>query len=517
MTVTERLMLPGSWSLRLSPDTPPSVLDVLDLGSAAFGHVVVTPTRLHKASVSGATLLAAARYTGILRSRPSLFELGGPGLAAWLADEDGKGDVIETALTKSSGTFVQWVTDLRPSSLTAGTYTAIAGSLSHSFLFVDRRTALDYVCDYFGGEWRITPAGALDAGAESDLFATTPTVVVQRLSGGKDIAVTGIHAALDTAKDYDDYTTRVVLVASGDSAALSVGTADISPATSFKDLNGNAVDLTRIVESSDTTAGNETVVAQAQLNRFTDPRRAVTLTADEYDIGASITVGDTIYVWDPATDLTDTANQVQYRGQTIFPMALRVLGYSWSVQRGMGVYFRAPDAGGTITDLTDFVEWDTGTSSIEVGAKPRPSTDTVTSSVQRPAALGPQGAIGYGTDTSSRTGFTAEADLNNCSDTVSVGPSRRLRITGHALITANSSAGFIGKIKEGTTVLGRFGQDNALNTSRVFEGSCVVESPSAGSHTYKLTVARTAGAGTVDANNDLDAAWILIEDIGPAI
>lgn len=368
MSVTERHMGLGAWTLTLRTDTPLSVLNQVDLVSKAFGHVIVTPTHSDADAVGGNGLLTLARYTGMLRARPSQYELAGAGLAAWLGDEDGKGDVLDSALTKSAGTFVQWITDLRPSSLDAGTYNTVAGSLNATYQWVSRREALDAVCDYFGAEWRVNPNGSLDGGTEAQLFTTTPIAVVQKRSGGRDLNVVGIRAHLDVAKDYEDYTTAVKLLANG-----VVGTANISPATTFRDLNGNLVEFTRIVDSSNTTAGNETAVAQAQLNRFTSLRRAVSLSSDAYDIGGDIAVGDTIYVWDPDLDLVDTANQVQYRGQLIFPIKLRVLGYTWPIRRGMGVYFRAPTTAGEITDLTDWVEWETGDTTIEVGAKPRAS------------------------------------------------------------------------------------------------------------------------------------------------
>lgn len=367
MSLTERLMLPGDWSLGLLDSTPPSILDALDLGSNAFGHVIVTPTHVSTDAVSGATLLSLSRYTGILRERRSKYELGGPGLAAWLGDEDGKGDVLESALTKAAGTFVQWVTDLRPDSLTAGTYTAIAGTLNHSFNQISRREALDYVCDYFGGEWKIDPTGTLHAGPTSALFVTAPQVVVQRRSGGKDLNVTGIAGTVDVARDMEDYTTRVLLIGSA-----GTGSADISPTTAFKDLNGNDVVFTRIVESTETGAGNENTVAQAQLNRFSDQRREITLSSDAYDLGEDVSVGDAIWVWDPEQGLMDEGNEVQYRGQTIYPLEIRVKGRTWPVRQGMGVYFRAPDA--AVTDLTNWIQWESGATTVEVGATPRTIT-----------------------------------------------------------------------------------------------------------------------------------------------
>lgn len=366
MTVTERLMLPGAWSLTFKPDTPPSVLDAVSVDDNAFGHIVITANHVDHLALSGSDLLGIARYTGIFRERPSKFDIGGPGLAAWLGDEDGKGDIIETALTKTNGTFVQWVTSIRPSSLTAGTYSAVGGTLTHTFQWVSPREALDYVANFFGGEWKIQPNGTLDAGAQSDLFVVDPDVVVMPWSGGQDMNVTGINAAVGVARDMDDYTTRVVVLGSAGN-----GSANISPTPSYKDLNGNTVDWTRVVESSTTGSGNEATVAQGQLNRFSTQRRAITLDADRYDLAGDFAVGDTIWVYDPEQELVDVTNEVYYRGSTIHPIELRVRGHTWPVQSGMGVYFRAPDASGTVTDLTPYIATETGTSSVEVGATAR--------------------------------------------------------------------------------------------------------------------------------------------------
>ena len=368
MTITERLMIPGSWSLSLNESTPTSVLDVLTPSTAAFGHVIVTPVHVDSHSVSGATLLSLARYTGIYRARPSHFELGGPGLAAWLGDEDGKGDVVSSYTANQS--FVAWVTAINYAAFTAGTYTAIAGpgNLNHTLTDISRRDSLDFVCEFYGAEWRVTPAGVLDAGPVANLFATTPTAVVQPWSGGRDLNITGIRATLDLSRDFDDYTTHVRL-----NGATTTGTATISPATTYRDLLGNLVIWKRIIDSPDTIAAHVNAVAQAQLNLYSDPRREVTLSTDAYDIGQDFDVGDEIYVYDPLQGLVDTANSVSYRGETIHPVKIRCLGRTWPVQQGMGVYFRAPDSAGTVTDLTDWIAWESGSTSIEVGALPRRS------------------------------------------------------------------------------------------------------------------------------------------------
>lgn len=124
--------------------------------------------------------------------------------------------------------------------------------------------------------------------------------------------------------------------------------------------------------------------------------------------------------------------------------------------------------------------------------------------------------LGVQFDTTNRTGYTTEQDLDGLSITVTTLENRLVRITGHVLISASASAGFVGRIKEGATELGRFGHDSVLSSGdRLFEGSAIV-TPTAGSHTYKLTGSNaTGGAQTFDAKNAITAAFIMVEDIGP--
>lgn len=537
----------GSWSIRLINDTPQSFLDVVGLDratagwgagalstGAAFGHIIITPTHVDPSSVDPLTV---ARYTGILRStsaKPN-FEIGGPGIAAWLADEDKKGDVIRTALTKTAGTFVSWITDLKPDSLAAGTYHAVASTLTHTFLFIDRRTALDYVCEVFGTEWKITPDLKLHGGLASDLFVTTPTAIVHRRDGGRDIGITGIRADIRKAIDYDDYTNGVVLLASGAGAAVAHGSASLGILESHYNYFGNRIQVWRVVESADTAAGNENAVASSQLSRFQGVHRTITLDSDAYDIGGDIDVGDNIYVWDDELGLYDLATQVAYRGQTIYPVTMRVVGCTWPVHQGMGVYFIGSAPSSVLTDLTEWVEWEDGKTTIDVGAQVRTIDDgswrrgisigAITKarnpeSLAPAAVTAPRGSFGYAEDTSLHSTKTdqypaSSFDIPGCTVDVTCGPNRRIKITGHALIVAAGSAGFVGLIREGSTELGRFGQNNALNDFELFEGSVILRSPSEGTHTYKLSGCRTAGAGSFSIAGNSHTSWIDVADDGP--
>lgn len=370
MSVTERLMGLGSWSVTLRDDTPLSVLARLNVTTKLFSHVLITPIWVDPNAVSAASLLGLARYSGVYRKQEHQTVLSGPGPAMWLGDEDDKGDLCENAgagIALSGASFATSVAAVRPASLTAGTVTAIAGSYTQSWLYKSPRLMLDMVCDFFGGEWRVNPNFTLDAGPASSLFVTTPTAVALRKGGGKDLTIDGLRA-LELTRDSDgeDFTERVIIVGNAGVGAASSGS------TAYKDPQGATVAMKRLVESSEVDAGNETVAAQAVLNRFSSIRREARLVTDEYDVGGTVKPGDYLYVYDVEQRLFNTANQIPYRGQTIYPISLRCYGSTWPVERGMGVYFRDMTSGSAvIIDLTEYVQWETGAATLEVGASPR--------------------------------------------------------------------------------------------------------------------------------------------------
>jgi hypothetical protein len=384
MSVAERLMGIGSWKVSLREDCPFSILKQIDLDATMFGHIIITPTRIDPSNIDPLTV---SRYTGIVRAQPDSHTLAGPGLAAWLADEEGKGAIWEGAITRTAGTFAQWLGDIRPNSLAAGTAYAVAGTLTHTIApFSNRRQGLDFISDYFGTEWKITPQGALEAGYQASLFVTTPTAVVTRRSTGNETGPVGLPATrLQVAKDAEDYGTRVVVLDAQD-RGLNAANAAITPP---KNLFGNTVSIIRIVTAPDATPANAAAVATMQAGRFDDINRTMTLGTDLYDIGSKVDVGDNLYVFDPANGLSDFANQLEFRGETIFPKIIRVHGYTWPVRRGMGVYLRMPTTAGTIVDLSEWVDFEDGLTSVDVGSTPRSSSSnaqTVKSGLNRTIA-----------------------------------------------------------------------------------------------------------------------------------
>jgi hypothetical protein len=143
----------------------------------------------------------------------------------------------------------------------------------------------------------------------------------------------------------------------------------------------------------------------------------------------------------------------------------------------------------------------------------------------------PGGWIGYAEVTANQAIQDAdsgglETDLTGLSVAVTVGSNRRVRITGHASLQLDDPLGnpsVIGRIREGATQRGVWA-DWDLNAASglifdrarfSFEGGIVL-TPTAGAHTYKLTLQALAGADILLAAAAGAPAWILVEDLGPA-
>jgi len=390
MAVSEVLKALGSWEIKLLPQTPRDVLDALDY----FGHVAIIPGRLDPLQY-GDNLLTTARYVGVLRTKTigddgrtsapqDDLSVGGVSMAFWLGDEDGKGDVYENAVAPASTSFATAINMLLPASgaVTAGTIYSVSGQYTGHHQYESPRTAIGYVCDTMSTtsvpvSWRVNGNGTLDAGPDSNLFVTNPTCVITTKDAGEDMAMRALPGSVDVTRDVEDYSTRVVLLAEGEGTSIATGAADISPATSYKDIHGNAVKLTRLVSESDTATSNAATRAQLALSQFTSTRNALQLSTSDYDVHGSFVVGDRVWVYDPDSGLIDTSTEITFRGQRINPIKLQVTETQWAITKGYTVAYRT--ATGTWIDLTQFVEWETdGTSTVTVGDFSRQLTNSST-------------------------------------------------------------------------------------------------------------------------------------------
>ncbi|WP_030168917.1 hypothetical protein [Streptomyces sp. NRRL S-813] len=393
MAVQEVLKALGSWEVKLVPGTPRDVLDRLDY----FGHVAIIPGRLDPLQY-GDNLLTAARYVGVLRTRTigddgrtsapqDDLSIGGVGMAMWLGDEDGKGDVYENTIAPASASFATAINMLLPASgaVTAGTIYSVAGQYTGSHRYESPRTAITYVCDTMSTtsvpvSWRVNGNGTLDAGPDANLFVVNPTCVILANGAGEDMAMRALPGSMDVTRDVEDYSTRVVLLAEGEGTSIATGTADIFPATPYKDIHGHPLKLTRLVSESDTASGNAGTRAQLALSQFTSTRNALTLSTADYDIHGTFQVGDRVWVYNPDAGLVDTTTEIAFRGMRINPIKLQVTEANWSITDQYTVAYR--DVNGAWLDLTQYIEWETdATSTVTVGDFSRQLTNAGTEPV----------------------------------------------------------------------------------------------------------------------------------------
>lgn len=123
--------------------------------------------------------------------------------------------------------------------------------------------------------------------------------------------------------------------------------------------------------------------------------------------------------------------------------------------------------------------------------------------------------LGYAEVVAQQGSIVTETDLTSLTVTVTVAASRRLRISGYCAFfsTVAADSGRL-SIKEGATLL-QLGQDSVPGaTQAITLNPTRIIIPSAGSHTYKLTMQRTSGSGTLTMDAGATyPAFILVEDI----
>jgi len=365
MSVTQRLMAPGSWDVKLRPNAPGFIrVSALHNHRYLFGHVFITPSRL--VSVDEQALKDNARYVGVVRHVSENGHVwSGAGLAVWLGDEDGKGPIYEASVSIEAGTLDDWITALLPATMPIhkGTVTEPAGALTFtwSFIYMTPRDALNTVSAYFGTEWYIDNEGLLHAGPAGDLFNEDPTVIVSSEPPTNDPVVRGVQPITeDHSTDIEDYASKVLVMTSGFGLDIAVGSdvrADTSP---YVDLFGNDVQITKLVDLPELTSVEQADQYASEELIKADLADRITIDTSAFSVPDEVAVGDTVYVYDPSVaGVWDLANEVPYRGQHTWPIKMRVYAQSWPIEAGMGVYLLSKTSGFEgILDLTDWVEFE---------------------------------------------------------------------------------------------------------------------------------------------------------------
>ncbi len=380
-------MSPGSWSVTLSPDTPRTILDALKY----YQHVVVSTGR-HNPQLEGSSLFTSGRFTGFItgldfssKKANQGIILSGDCMASWLGNGSGVGPVIEGNNTPgSSGNGAQFTsaaystvvnTLVGVSSLTVGTIYAMPTSATYTGGFIWQTVAkalTSFATQITQGalstqiaEWRVNNNATVDFGPVASLYRTIPITAIVPSSPGLDMSIRGLDGVAELIEDVKDYTTRVVVLASGSGAATAVGaanSADVGATNPYTDFKGNPVVMTRTISASGVSSVNATVSAQAALIPYTTPANQVRLSSTEYDIKGDLICGDYVWLYDPDAGFIDTTgtNEIVFRGQRINPTLQRVIQVNWPITSDMTVAYRGQD--GTWYDLTDYVQFEDGTS-----------------------------------------------------------------------------------------------------------------------------------------------------------
>lgn len=381
MTVKETFQGVGVWSVRLDPATPAHVLNKTRIESSGRAHVVITTAWADLGGMPDEDALALARYTGIYLKRvDETLTLSGHGMNGWLGD----GSIGPTTGGTSSlpQSFSAWATRCTPANLGVGIRSTIAGTWAKDFGLSYLRDIADGVADAFNAAWRVTNDGKLDFGTFADLFREDPIAVIvrHRADSGRDLGVRGLTGDLAMMRDVEDTPRRVIY--RWDNAGTPtdyIQTGGIADADyPFRSFDGSPMFIDKLIDDSKTTTvGDATRLSAAQLASVAGVRSEFTLTSSEYDIGRDVAVGDNVMVFDLARGVYDMANDpLVYRGQTIYPRVLRCVGYTWPIRQGMGVWLRRWVKPSTTwelewVDLTPYVIWEDGDTTVDVGAKPR--------------------------------------------------------------------------------------------------------------------------------------------------
>jgi hypothetical protein len=121
--------------------------------------------------------------------------------------------------------------------------------------------------------------------------------------------------------------------------------------------------------------------------------------------------------------------------------------------------------------------------------------------------------LGYASATSNQTGITTLVDLTSLTVTVTVPESATIKITGYLGVQNNGTTGRTTVyIRESSTELQNYSVQNALASTSAAINVQAVTSPTAGSHTYKLSMEASAGTSNTVANSNAPA-YILVENI----
>lgn len=374
----------GSWDLRLRPDTPLSVTDLLDLEEWAYSQVIVTPCRVDPTVIGVDVLPSISLYSGLLlRSEARTERLAGPGLWAAFGRADGVGPQVGAGLSDTA-TLRAWLAniDLDPfitrdttldnvSSITwtsdrVMTYREAMESIFDvsglpaigGHLFIDPRR-MSICCDLdISPSWR--QQRVLAAGGSWSRPLLTPDL------SGREVGIETplVRCRFQPAHDLESWVSDVIITDAG-------GTATTNGTKTYSYPSGIDVDMTRYINDTSITAGTGSSVAGAELEADNLVATELVAHTDDPDVLDIIAPGTSIEAWDPLNGIYDptTSGITTIRGRKTFGRTMIAQSVRAPIREGMGVYVRR-FIGQEENDVVDLSPWfipETGDASIELG------------------------------------------------------------------------------------------------------------------------------------------------------
>ena len=249
-------------------------------------------------------------------------------------------------------------------------------------------SAIKKVMSQLEAEYRINTNGTLDSGLPESIFVghgtNEPTAIIVRDSGGEDPAIIGLNPdALTTQFEAEDWVAGVEYLENVGSDGEHMDSYErFLTNVPYYDLFGNPLERVAYVTESEVTSNMAPKRAEAFLDEFTRIKKSLSLSLEYYDVKGDFEVGDNIYVYDPEIGFVDDNTkaiadgrsepyETIWQGQFINPEKIRIVGITYPIEDTFGVYLRKVVSTNPYSvryyDLCDYVEFETGNTTLEVG------------------------------------------------------------------------------------------------------------------------------------------------------
>mgnify|MGYP003407394761 FL=1 len=425
----QRLMAPGSFAIDLDRTETGRILapeSVVALTASAFAAVIVMPGRvINPAKRSLADLYADAAYVGIHQGRPNRrggFAGYGPAQLLRLARQATEQQLSKRPLYHGSNTSAVRNNVLRVGvgenqGLEAGPITVANGAATPTKggkipAGQEPLETLADTCRRYGKEWDIVGGNKLEVAEASELFTLTPTCVATPKADGDDLNLKGlVGVSFDVREDWDDYATEVavpfvppdyefgVAYEVGDTVVATSGIyyecttahtssgANLPPGSKWAAVDPYGIDTlgsvpytnpfdgADIVARRVVTARNATTkddaddIAAAQLARYDQVQRSVTLDTRTFNLSGKVRPGDNVYAFSREHDLYDLTAQVMWRGRPRPLVTVRAQAVETSVDSAMSVLVST--SGSDVVDITRWVAFEDRGQRVMLGSPKR--------------------------------------------------------------------------------------------------------------------------------------------------